>query len=90
MFRVRWEQTALNELTMLWIEADSAMRRTITAAANQIDHRLQTDPIGQSESRAEGRRILFFAPLGITFRLEADGKTVSVLHIWLFRRSGQP
>jgi hypothetical protein len=82
MFRVRWEETALNEPTTLWMQASSAMRQVITVATNRID------PLGPSESRPGGRRILFASPLGITFRIESDGQTVSVLRVWLFRRRG--
>jgi len=89
MFRVRWEETALNELAALWLAANAALRQAITTASSQIDQLLQTDPLGQSESRPDGRRILFVSPLGITFRIEEDGETVSVLRIWLFRRRGQ-
>jgi plasmid stabilization system protein ParE len=89
MFQVRWEDTALGELAAIWVAADSALRRLITAATNRIDQQLQTDPLGDSESRPGGRRILFVSPLGITFRIEADGQTVSVLRVWLFRRRSQ-
>jgi hypothetical protein len=85
MFTVRWEETALNELTALWMQANSATRRSITAATNQIDYQLRTNPLADSESRSGGRRIRFFPPLGIYFRMEADGSTVSVLRVWLFR-----
>jgi len=90
MFRVRWEKRALNELSMLWTAADPVMRKIITAATNQIDEQLGADPMANSESRPGGRRILFASPLGITFRVESDGKTISVLRVWLFRRHGQP
>jgi hypothetical protein len=90
MFSVRWEETALNQLATIWTAADSALRKTITATTSQIDQQLQTDPLGPSESRPGGRRILFLSPLGILFRIEADGHTVSVLRVWLFRRRGQP
>ena len=89
MFRVRWEKTALNELSTLWIGAESIMRQQITTATHQIDQQLQADPLGQSESRPGGRRILFASPRGITFRVEQDGQTVSVLRVWLFRKHGQ-
>src|SRR5437868_15417868 len=89
MFRVRWEKTALNELSTLWMAADSMMRQQITTATHQIDQQLRGDPLGQSESRPDGRRILFASPLGITFRVEPDGQMVSVLRVWLFRRHGQ-
>lgn len=89
MYRVRWEEAALDELTALWTDADSALRRLITDTVAQIDRQLETAPLAQSESRSEGRRVLFSSPLGILFRIEADGQTVSVLHVWLFRVRGQ-
>jgi hypothetical protein len=90
MFRVRWEEAALNELAKLWMEADAALRQKITAATSQIDRQLEADPFAQSESRPGGRRILFASPLGITLRIEAEQRTVSVLRVWLFRKKGQP
>ena len=88
MFRVRWEETALDELTQLWVQAVSALRRRITAASGEIDRQLSQDPFSTGESRTAGRRVMFVAPLGAMFRIEADGKTVSVLHVWLFRQHG--
>jgi hypothetical protein len=46
MFEVRWEETALNDLTMQWMESNSPVRKAITAAAEQIDQELQEDPSG--------------------------------------------
>jgi hypothetical protein len=89
-FRVRWEGTALNELATLWTQVSSGMRRLITRASHQIDRQLQGDPFGSSESRPGGRRILFLPPLGTLFRVEADGQTVSVLRVWIYRKRGQP
>jgi hypothetical protein len=86
MFQVRSEASALHELASLWTPANSAMRKEITAATHQIDQQLHTDPFVDSESRAEDRRILFNRPLAIIFRVEPDGKTVSVLQVWLFRK----
>jgi hypothetical protein len=86
MFRVRWEEPALNQLASLWMSANSRMRQQITEATEQIDQQLQADPLAESESRPEGRRILFNLPLGILFQIEDDGRTVSVLSVWLFRR----
>jgi len=89
MFRVRWKRSAVNELANLWIRADSVQRQAITTASHLIDQRLQADPYAEGESRPGGRRVLLVAPLGITFRIEADGQTVSVLCVWLFRQRGQ-
>lgn len=89
MFRVRWEDSALNELTALWTDADSPLRQLITETVAQIDRQLETAPVAHSESRSDGRRILFASPLGILFRIEADGRTVSVLNVWMFQIRGE-
>jgi plasmid stabilization system protein ParE len=89
MFRVRWEEAAENELTTLWTDAESALRQLITETVSQIDRQLEADPLAQSESRSEGRRILFSSPLGILYRIEADGQTVTVLPVWLFQIHGK-
>lgn len=90
MFRVRWKRSAVNELANLWTQANAVQRQAITGASHRIDQQLQADPYAESESRPGGRRILLVAPLGVTFRIEADGQTVSVLRVWLFRKHGQP
>ena len=86
MFHVRWEASALNELAEIWTQADSPLRKIITKVTKQIDRQLQANPLAESESRPDGRYVLFAAPLGITFRIEDDGHTVSVLRVWLFRK----
>ena len=89
MFRVRWQKSALDELTDLWMRSSAALRQTITAAQHNLDAKLGTDPLKDSESRDKGRRVRFVPPLGVQFRIEKDGLTVSVLRAWLFRRHGQ-
>jgi len=65
MFRVEWLQDALDELTRLWMQADSALRQAITAATHAIDQELQVDPYRQSESREDDERVLFVYPLAV-------------------------
>ncbi|MBY0526536.1 MAG: hypothetical protein K2R98_24285 [Gemmataceae bacterium] len=89
MFRVEWLQTAIDDLAAIWVQADSNLRQAITNASHQIDQQLSSDPFGPSESRSEGRRILFVFPLGISFRMESDEQTVTVLHVWQFGRRGR-
>jgi hypothetical protein len=86
MFRVDWLQTALDELTNLWMAADSPQRQAITMASPTIEQRLASDPANEGESRPGGRRISFVAPLAVRFQIEADGQTVTVLHVRLFGR----
>ncbi len=86
MFRVDWLQVALDELTNLWIQADSTQRRAITAASQVVEQRLSNDPANEGESRPGGRRITFVPPLALRFQIEADGQTVTVLQVRLFGR----
>jgi hypothetical protein len=90
MFRVEWIQSALDELATIWNQASSGMRQAITAAAHQAEQILLADPYNAGESRPGGRRILLTSPLGMTFRVEAEGQTVTVLRVWLFRQRTQP
>jgi hypothetical protein len=86
MFQVEWLQIALDELTNLWIKADSSQRQAITAAGHVLEQRLQSDPANEGESRPGGRRITFVPPLAVRFQVETDGQTVTVLHVRLFGR----
>ncbi len=84
MFRVEWLHSALDELAVIWMEADSAARQAITTAAYEIDQRLQSDPNAEGESRPENRRVTFVMPLVVMFRVEAEGNVATVLHIWRY------
>lgn len=86
MFKVRWTRRALNTLAGLWVQGDSGQRQAITAASHAIDQRLQRDPHNEGESRSKRRRVTFVPPLTVFFRVEADGRTVSVLQVRMFRR----
>jgi hypothetical protein len=85
-FQVEWLQAALDELTSLWLQADSAQRRVITQATHAIELRLGSDPLNEGESRPGGRRITFVPPLAVRFCVESDGRTVTVLHVRMFAR----
>jgi len=86
MYRVDWLPDALDDLATAWLDADSVLRRAITAAVRQVDQQLRADPFGTSESRPEGRRVTFVAPLGITFRVEAGSRSVSIVRVWVVKK----
>ena len=44
MFRVDWLQKALDELTILWTQADSTQQQAITTASHAVEQRLRNDP----------------------------------------------
>jgi hypothetical protein len=86
MYRVQWAGLALNQLTAIWTEGDSNIRRLITSAVGQIDRQLADNPSECGESRSGPDRILFSAPLGIIFNVGADHRIVRVLRVWLVRQ----
>lgn len=51
---VRWTAEARSELANIWLRADSAQRRAISAAAHAIDRRLAINPDNEGESRSAG------------------------------------
>jgi hypothetical protein len=84
VFSVRWVRSALDGLANVWLEADSAERRAITAATLEFDSRLQLEPQSEGESRPHHRRIMFVAPLGIIFEINESEHLVRVLRVWRF------
>lgn len=88
MFQVEWLQEALNELTVLWLQADAALRQAITAATHAIDQELGQDPYRHSESREDDERVLFAFPLAVQVEVDLGRRKVWVLHVWCFRRRG--
>ncbi len=86
MRKVDWLQEVLDTLTLLWMQADSDLRKAITQACHAVEKRLAKDPENEGESRADGRRITFEPPLAMVFRVESDGRTVTVVEVRLMRR----
>jgi hypothetical protein len=86
MFRVEWLQLAVDQLSDLWLQADAELRQSLVRATNEIDRSLRREPLELGESRSSDRRIAFFPPLTVTFRVNADDRVVQVLAIRLFRR----
>jgi len=81
--RVEWLQSALDELTEIWLGAESRVRLAITSASHLIELQLSTNPYEESESRPGGRRIMFVSPLAVVYRIEHE-RSVIVLHVWRF------
>jgi hypothetical protein len=67
-YTVLGKPTAEAELASLW--ADAPDRSDVTAAANQIDVLLQTDPETRGGSRSGSDRILVVPPLAITLEVQ--------------------
>lgn len=87
MNSVFWTESALNELTELWISSKD--RAKITNAVSEIDRRLRRDPEHEGESRQDDRRILLESPLGVVFKTKPMDRMVVVLHVWDFETRGR-
>jgi hypothetical protein len=88
MYRVQWIQAALDELAAIWVDADSALRAAITAAAHKAEQEFRADPERISESREEAERVAFVPPLGFEIVIDFADGIVWVGHVWLIRRRG--
>ncbi|HQU45334.1 MAG TPA: hypothetical protein PK867_21135 [Pirellulales bacterium] len=69
----------------MWVSAGSAGRQDITFAAGEVDDLLQNDPQAHGESRERGRRIMFVAPLAVTFRVDIQARKAEVLRVRKYR-----
>lgn len=85
-FRVHWSEEAVSDLGKVWLTADPQRRAAISIAAHQIDRALQINPESEGESRPEGCRVYFEAPLGILFTVNARLRAVTVTQAWLVRK----
>jgi hypothetical protein len=81
-YTVDWLPDAEQSLAAAWLAARD--RAAVTRAANVIDERLRHDPGNEGESRPDGRRIMFVAPLGVIFRVLPNERRVIVSHLWQF------
>jgi hypothetical protein len=79
-FNVVWTPNAEERLAELWMSRPQ-LQREITAAANEVDERLQRNPLGQGESRAGSLRIMLVEPLIVDFEIVLDDQRVEVLNV---------
>jgi hypothetical protein len=89
MFRVEWFQSALNELAAVWMQAAPSERQAITKASHLIDQELVENPQEKGESRPKGRRIEFFSPLAVTYRVDIVNYAVMITHVWRYRQRNE-
>jgi len=82
MYKVFWEEDALEELSKLWLKLRPM---EINAAIKMIEQQLSqgAEQAGESRSRAS-ERILFVEPLCIYFTIEYRDRqrTAVIQHVW--------
>ncbi|HQU43288.1 MAG TPA: hypothetical protein PK867_10780 [Pirellulales bacterium] len=83
-FAIRWRDAAIDDLAAAWLNADPPQRAAITQATHSIEQELKFQPIEAGESRPEGERIMFCAPVGVLFHVEEQEAAVIIEQAWLF------
>ena len=81
-FTVIWVPEAEAALAAMW--ENRSTRAAVTAAANEIDRLLKTNPEEVGESRSSGQRIVLVSPLGATFEVREHDRLVVVTHVWQY------
>lgn len=84
MFGVEWRPSVQLVLIELWGLADPPLQARISAAVNMLEQRLSRDPLNEGESRDGDIRMTFESPLGISFVVDTDAKTVTVIKVWQY------
>jgi hypothetical protein len=82
---MRWTVTIdpdAEQLANIWFTALD--RQAVTAASNQIDHLLRTDPQNAGESREENTRLITIEPLSVHFEVRDQDRIVNILTVRFF------
>ena len=84
MFMIYRDSKSVAPLQQSWEQADEALQNDILLATRRIDEALHFDPQEKGEGRGGNARILFQAPLAVTFEVDEEKKLVRVLRAWVW------
>lgn len=79
-YAVACTPAADGELAAIWIAADD--RKAVSDAAREIEQALLEAPLDHGESREDNQRIMFVAPLGIRYVVQAEDLRVVIIQFW--------
>jgi hypothetical protein len=85
MFSIYRSEHTTSFLKKTWEEADEALQQAILEATDLLNRALADRPHEQGESREDGSRVLFEAPLGIEYEIDDDRRIVHVRRTWAYR-----
>ncbi len=85
MFRVDWLQSVQLDILGFWFMRDAAFQAQVSAAVNELERRLASDPPNEGESRDGDARVTFERPLDISFTVDVSARVVTVDNVWLFQ-----
>ncbi len=80
-YTVTWVQSALDELTELWLAVEN--KQALSAAANAIDAALGLDPSAKGSPESDALRSLTIAPLRVLYAVRELDRVVEVLTVQL-------
>jgi hypothetical protein len=84
MFAIYRSPEAMAPLRETWENADDSLRRAILEASHRLDRQLHKNPHKRGESRDGRTRILFQAPIAVTFEIDEEKKLIRILRSWLY------
>ena len=79
-FTVSWFASAEKRLAELWLAASD--KAELSAASDEIDRRLATNPLGMGELRTAKIRYLFVPPLAVYYEVQLLDRLVVVRNVW--------
>lgn len=79
-YTVACTKAADGELAAIWIAAED--REAVSIAAHEIERALHEAPLDHGESREDNQRIMFVAPLGVRYLMQAEDLRVVIIQFW--------
>jgi len=84
MFAIYRSPESMAALRETWENADEGLRQSILEASHRLDRQLYNTPHKRGESRDGRTRIIFHAPIAVTFEIDAAKQLVRVLRSWVY------
>ena len=82
-YRVIWEKRVVEvkiaDFVVAAMQTGTGAART-TAAMNEIDRRLETNPHAEGESRNLGQRILIVPPLAVIYEIDDEAQVALIVN----------
>lgn len=82
---VIWAAAAFSEARAL-LDNNPAHRAVLDAAFGEMAAALQDDPLDAGESQDADRRVSFYGPLGVWFRVDPAARRVYILNVYAHSR----
>jgi hypothetical protein len=85
MYKLRWRKSVSRKSLDRCSRAEQSLRDAILDAMAEVEENLRNEPEFAGESRDEGKRFLIVKPLTITYKLDANTRTVTIIQASVYR-----